>query len=82
MSEGFALYQRNGFELRVVEDSPANEHIELWVDGELVAIIDTLGILQPGDDAQTAYVELRLLHGHSIEAIDDDDSTSFLYEVG
>jgi len=81
MTGGFVLYSRNGFELRVIDDSPLNEHIELWVDNEKAAIIDTLGIAQPGDHTLTAHVELRVLQIDSLEAVDDDDCISFLYEV-
>jgi hypothetical protein len=64
----------------LVEDSPTNEHVEIWVGGQRIAVLDSLGVLQPGDDVLTAYVELRVLHGCD-EIVEDEDSRSFLYEV-
>jgi hypothetical protein len=80
MTSGFVLYERNSIRLVVVEDSPLNEHVEIWVGGQRIAVLDSLGVLQPGDDVLTAYVELRVLHGCD-EIAEDEDSRSFLYEV-
>lgn len=81
MTGGFVLYKRNGFEIRVVEDSPTNEHVELWIRDERVAIIDTLGILKSGELSPESYVELKILPVDWSDIIDDDSGISCLYEV-
>ena len=80
MIEGTSLYRRNKIDVVVVRHSPMTEHVEILVDGERVAIVDTLGILQPGDSSPTAYIELRVLPG-SHEILEDEGATSFLFEV-
>jgi hypothetical protein len=75
------LYSHNGMELRVIRHSPLTQHVEVFAGGERVAVIDSLGILQPGDNTRTAYVEIRILNHGGLGAQDDEHGTSYLYEV-